>query len=92
MATGGGVVFAGTQEGRLVALNATTGEQLWEFQIGTPVSGPPITFSVGGKQYLAVVGGGGKVTGDLLVGNDPKLQFLKNVPVGGVLTVFGLSD
>lgn len=92
LATGGGIVFAGTQEGRFVALNAANGEQLWEFQMGTPVSGPPVTFSVGGKQYVAVVGGGGKITGDLLVGDDPKLQFLKNVPVGGVLTVFGLSD
>ncbi|MBI4608187.1 MAG: PQQ-dependent dehydrogenase, methanol/ethanol family [Candidatus Rokubacteria bacterium] len=92
VSTGGGLVFAGTQDGRLVALDARTGEQLWEFSVGAPVTAPPITYSVGGKQYVAVLNGGGKVTGDLLVGNDPRLQYLKNVPVGGTLTVFGLFD
>lgn len=92
VATGGGLVFVGTQDGRLVALNTTNGKQLWEFNLGAPVTGPPISFAVGGKQYVAVVTGGGRVTGDLLVGDDPKLQYLKNVPLGGTLTVFGLFD
>jgi alcohol dehydrogenase (cytochrome c) len=92
LATGGGLVFTSTQDGRLVALNATNGEQLWEFSLGAPVSGPPITYSVGGRQYIAVVTGGGKVTGDLLIGKDPRLQFLKNLPLGGTLNVFGLFD
>jgi alcohol dehydrogenase (cytochrome c) len=92
LATGGGLVFVSTQEGRLVALNATNGEQLWEFSLGAPVTGPPITYSIGGKQYIAVVTGGGKVTTDLLVGKDPRLQFLKDLPLGGTLNVFGLFD
>jgi alcohol dehydrogenase (cytochrome c) len=92
LATGGGLVFVSTQEGRLVALNATNGEQLWEFSLGAPVTGPPITYSMGGKQYVAVVTGGGKVTTDLLVGKDPRLQFLKDLPLGGTLNVFGLFD
>ncbi|MBI4638979.1 MAG: PQQ-dependent dehydrogenase, methanol/ethanol family [Candidatus Rokubacteria bacterium] len=92
LSTGGGLVFVGLQDGRVVALNATSGKQAWEFQVGAPVTAPPVTFSVGGKQYLAVVTGGGKITGDLLVGDDPKLQYLKNLPVGGTLTVFGLFE
>jgi alcohol dehydrogenase (cytochrome c) len=92
LATGGGLVFAGTQDGKLVALSATKGEQLWEFSLGAPVTGPPITYAAGGRQYLAVVTGGGKVTADLLIGDDPKLQYLKNVPLGGTLTVFGLFE
>jgi alcohol dehydrogenase (cytochrome c) len=92
MATGGGLVFAGTQDGKLVALNATNGEQLWEFSLGTPVTGPPVTYSVGGRQYVAVVTGGGKVTINDLVGKDPRLQYLKDVPIGGTLNVFGLFD
>ena len=92
LATDGGLVFAGTQDGKLVALSATKGEQLWEFSLGAPVTGPPITYAAGGKQYLAVVTGGGKVTADLLIGEDPKLQYLKNVPLGGTLTVFGLFE
>src|SRR5215467_10476019 len=92
LATDGGLVFAGTKDGKLVALSATKGEQLWEFSLGAPVTGPPITYSAGGRQYIAVVTGGGKVTTDLLVGDDPKLQYLKNVPLGGTLTVFGLFE
>ncbi len=92
LATDGGLVFAGTQDGKLVALSATKGEQLWEFSLGAPVTGPPITYAAGGKQYVAVVTGGGKVTADLLIGEDPKLQYLKNVPLGGTLTVFGLFE
>lgn len=92
LSTAGGLVFVGTQDGLLVALDARTGEPLWEFHLGAPVTGPPISFGVGGKQYIAVVTGGGRVTGDLLVGDDPKLQYLKNVPLGGTLTVFGLFE
>jgi alcohol dehydrogenase (cytochrome c) len=92
LATDGGLVFAGTQDGKLVALSATKGEQLWEFSLGAPITAPPITYSAGGRQYLAVVTGGGKVTTGDLVGNDPKLQYIKNVPIGGTLTVFGLFD
>jgi alcohol dehydrogenase (cytochrome c) len=92
VATGGGLVFVGTQDGRLVGLNAANGKQVYEFNLGAPVTAPPITFAVNGKQYVAALTGGGKVTGDLLVGDDPKLQYLKNVPVGGTLTVFGLFE
>jgi alcohol dehydrogenase (cytochrome c) len=92
LATGGGLIFVGTQDGKLVAPNATNGEQLWEFLLGAPVTGPPMTYSHGGRQYVAVVTGGGKVTTDLLIGNDPKLQYIKNVPLGGTMTVFGLFD
>jgi alcohol dehydrogenase (cytochrome c) len=92
LATGGGLVFVGTQDGKLVALNATNGKPAWEFSLGAPVTAPPITYTVGGKQYVAVVTGGGRVTTDLLVGNDPKLQYIKNVPLGGTLTVFGLFE
>ncbi len=92
VATAGGLVFVGTQDGKLVALDARTGKQTWEFSLGAPVTGPPITYAVGGKQYVAVVTGGGRVTGDLLVGDDPKLQYLKNIPLGGTLTVFGLFE
>jgi hypothetical protein len=48
--------------------------------------------AVGGRQYVAVVTGGGKLTTNDLVGKDPRLQYLKNVPLGGTLNVFGLFD
>jgi hypothetical protein len=48
--------------------------------------------AVGGRQYVAVVSGGGKVTINDLVGKDPRLQYLKDVPLGGTLNVFGLFE
>lgn len=92
LATAGGLVFVGTQDGKLVALNQANGKPVWEFSLGAPVTGPPISFAVNGKQHIAVITGGGKVTGDLLVGDDPKLQYLKSIPLGGTLTVFGLFE
>ncbi len=52
--TGGGLVFGGDVNGRFHAFDEKTGKVLWETNLGSPVSGYPITFSVGGKQYVAV--------------------------------------
>ena len=54
VATGGGLVFGGDVEGRFKALDDKTGKVLWETDLGSPVSGYPITFAVDGKQYVAV--------------------------------------
>lgn len=59
MATAGGLVFYGTPEGYLKALDAQTGKELWKFQTGSGVVAPPITWQDGGTQYVAVVSGWG---------------------------------
>jgi alcohol dehydrogenase (cytochrome c) len=92
LATGGGLVFVGTMEGKLVALNATNGAQVWEYAIGSPVTAPPITFSQGGKQYVAVVAGGTSAQEEFMIGKEPRFQYLRNVPQGGTLVVFGLFE
>lgn len=63
VATGGGLVFGGDVNGRFRAYDDKTGKMLWEMNIGSPVSGYPVTFSVAGKQYVAVT------TGSSLVAN-----------------------
>lgn len=66
LATGGDLVFAGTPSGEFVALEARTGEQLWQFQCGNGHHNNPMTYMVDGKQYIAVpVGWGGWVEGFL---------------------------
>src|SRR6266540_3410264 len=92
MATGGGLVFVGTQDGKLVALDATNGGQVWEYVLGSPVTAPPITFSEGGKQYVAVVTGGSQAQEEFLIGKEPRFQYLRNIPQGGTLVVFGLFE
>jgi alcohol dehydrogenase (cytochrome c) len=57
VATGGGLVFGGDVNGRFKALDDRTGKVLWEINLGAPLSGYPITFSVGGKQYVAAITG-----------------------------------
>jgi alcohol dehydrogenase (cytochrome c) len=53
-ATGGGLVFGGDVAGRFKAYDAETGAVLWETNLGSPVSGFPITFAADGRQYVAV--------------------------------------
>ena len=53
-ATGGGLVFAGDSIGGFRALDQDTGKVLWEVNLGAPVTGYPVTYLAGGKQYVAV--------------------------------------
>ena len=51
--TGGGLVFGGDMNGRFRAFDQETGEVLWEINLGSPLTGFPITYAVGGRQYVA---------------------------------------
>ena len=53
MTTGGGLVFGGDYNGRFRALDHETGDVLWEVNLGSPVTGFPVTFAVGARQYVA---------------------------------------
>ena len=57
-ATAGGVVFTALQDGWVVAYNDETLEELWRFNVGTPLKGAPVVYAIGPKEYLAVQAGG----------------------------------
>ena len=57
--TGGGLVFGGDANGRFRAFDQETGEILWEINIGSSVSGFPITYAVDGRQYVVASTGTG---------------------------------
>ena len=59
LATGGGLVFQGTADGRVVAYDAADGRLLWESPAGTGVVAPPVTYEVDGVQYVTVMAGWG---------------------------------
>ena len=59
-ATGGGLIFGGDVNGRFRAFDHESGEILWEVNLGSPVSGFPITYAVAGRQYVAVSTGYGR--------------------------------
>jgi PQQ-dependent dehydrogenase (methanol/ethanol family) len=80
MTTGGGLVFGGDSNGRFKALDDKTGKVLWEINLGSAVSGYPVSFSVGGKQYVAAVtgpsleaGSTGRLAPELHPGNSPNV-------------------
>jgi alcohol dehydrogenase (cytochrome c) len=54
VATGGGLVFGGDTNGKFRAFDQENGKVLWEVNLGSPVTGYPITYAVNGKQYVAV--------------------------------------
>ncbi|AWI75428.1 PQQ-dependent dehydrogenase, methanol/ethanol family [Parazoarcus communis] len=87
MTTAGNLVFYGTPEGYLKAINATTGEEVWQFQTGSGVIAPPVTWEENGEQYIAVVSGwGGAVP---LWGGDVARR-INTLEQGGSVWVFKL--
>lgn len=57
-ATAGGLVFSALQDGWVIAYDDETLEQLWRFNVGTPLKGAPVTYSIGPKQFVAVQSSG----------------------------------
>jgi len=58
LATGGNLVFNGEANGLFRAFDAQNGKKLWEYQTGAGVNAPAVSYSVSGKQYIAVASGG----------------------------------
>jgi PQQ-dependent dehydrogenase (methanol/ethanol family) len=65
VATGGRLLFGGDGNGRFRAFDQDTGKVLWEVNLGAAVTGYPITYAAGGRQYIAVSTGGSLATGGL---------------------------
>jgi alcohol dehydrogenase (cytochrome c) len=57
MSTAGGLVFHGDIKGWFKALDAKTGKTLWKFNAGSGITAAPMTYTLDGKQYVAVVSG-----------------------------------
>ena len=54
LATAGGLVFSGSNEGNFFALDAATGKPLWDFQTGGAITANPISFTIDGRQCIAI--------------------------------------
>lgn len=63
LATGGNLVFQGRSDGVLCAYRATDGKKVWEFDAGTGIMAPPVTYLVDGVQYVTVMVGWGGAAG-----------------------------
>jgi quinohemoprotein ethanol dehydrogenase len=64
LTTAGGLLFQGRADGRFVAYDAKTGEELWNFNMGLGMTAAPITYELNGRQYVSMlVGWGGGAAG-----------------------------
>jgi len=103
LTTAGGVVFYGTLEGYLKAVDAKTGKELYKFKTPSGIIGNPMTYEHKGRQYVAVLSGVGGWAGIGLaagltephagLGAGPLSVGLSNyTSLGGTLTVFALPQ
>ena len=86
LTTAGGLVFLALLDGTVAVYDDTTLDELWKINVGAGISAPPITFEVGGKQYVAITTGIGPGAKDR-VANTPELKEQTNATV---LYVFAL--
>ncbi len=90
LSTAGGVAFVGDFDRSFKAIDARTGKIVWQTRLGNTVQGYPVSFSLDGKQYIAVASG--------LGGGSPQqkptmlLDEVHRAATGHVLYVFGLPD
>jgi PQQ-dependent dehydrogenase (methanol/ethanol family) len=90
LSTAGGIAFVGDLDRRFQAFDVRTGELLWQSRLGTSVQGYPVSFSVGGKQYVAVstgLGGGSPRNVPRIVAPD-----VRHPLTGNALYVFELQE
>ncbi|MGB0904636.1 MAG: PQQ-binding-like beta-propeller repeat protein, partial [Mangrovicoccus sp.] len=103
LATAGDVVFYGTLEGYLKAIDAKTGEELYRFKTPSGIIGNVMTYEHGGKQYVGILSGVGGWAGiGLAAGLTNPNDGLGAVggysalsdytALGGQLTVFALPN
>lgn len=63
LTTKGNLLFVGHNDGRLIAYNATNGEQVWEYMTDAGVNAPAITYEIDGIQYVSVFAAGNALAG-----------------------------
>ena len=88
MSTAGGLMFYGGPRGILKGVDAKTGDVLWKFSVGTGITQSPITYMVDGKQYVALVAGGGNIPAVVLGKIGQKV--IEASSQGGVVVAFEL--
>ena len=86
LSTAGGLVMTGLVDGTLVALDDKTLDELWSLNVGTGFNAPPMTYSVDGKQYVAIASGLFRNARNSL-SKSPEMRNLSNATM---VFVFGL--
>jgi alcohol dehydrogenase (cytochrome c) len=86
LSTAGGIVMTALLDGTIVALDDQTLEELWRVNVGTGFNAPPMTYSVNGKQYVAIASGLFRNARNKL----SRAPEMKNLSNATMIFVFGL--
>ena len=86
LATAGGLVFAGYLDRRIVAFDADSGNEVWSTRLSDAPNSTPITYTAGGKQYIAVMTGSGGAHMKVFARYVPEVKLPLNRT--SILTVF----
>jgi alcohol dehydrogenase (cytochrome c) len=89
LATAGDLIFTGDPEGNFFALDAKTGARLWSFYDGAGHRGGAVTYSAGGRQFVATPSGWGSIVGGALSAFFPSAPSAR---AGSSLLVFALPE
>ncbi|MCA6124245.1 PQQ-dependent dehydrogenase, methanol/ethanol family [Bradyrhizobium sp. WSM 1704] len=89
LTTGGNLVFSGNLHGDFRAIDARSGKVLWSKNLGSGIGAGPVTYSVDGKQYVAIVVGRTAALPAFL--GDIGKKMVAAAPEGGSLFVFALQ-
>ncbi len=89
MTTAGGLLFHGDIKGMFRASDAKTGKELWKFNTGSGITAAPMTYTLDGKQYIAVVSGRTQSIPAFFGALGEKMVAAS--PEGGTLYVFALN-
>ena len=90
LSTAGGLVFGGGSDGIFGAYDAETGAQLWKIDLQTGILAPPVTYTLDGEQYVALMAGWGGAWG-LANGKDPNTAAVRTGTNQGRLFVFKIG-
>jgi alcohol dehydrogenase (cytochrome c) len=87
LSTAGGIVVTALLDGTIVALDDQTLDELWSVNVGTGFNAPPMTYAVGGKQYIAIASGLFRNARNKLA----RSPDMKNVSNATMIFVFGID-
>lgn len=89
LSTGGGLIFTGDVEGFFFALDARSGEKLWRFQTGSGNRGSAVSYTAGGRQFVATPTGFGSALAGLLPQLWPETEGARS---GSSIIAFALPE
>jgi quinoprotein glucose dehydrogenase len=84
VATAGGLIFAGTRDRKVRALDSETGKVLWEAQVAAPLEGMPAVYEIDGREYVVFCAAAQTITHNLP--GHPAVQ----APIPGAYITFAL--